>query len=102
MASLMGLSLVLVFIERFKSKKVLGVRTIQLLSVSLIIPAIIILAIEKVLSGETVATIFGGLIGYVLSGVGNYEPTGKGKSSATGQRGTDSAGDGTQNPNGDK
>lgn len=51
----------------------IGARVIQFTCVSLIIPAIIILGIERILEGETIATIIGGLIGYVLSGVGNYE-----------------------------
>jgi len=53
----------------------IGARVIQFTCVSLIIPGIIILGIEDILKGETIATIIGGLIGYVLSGVGNYEST---------------------------
>lgn len=51
----------------------IGARIIQFTCVTLIIPTLIILGIENILKGETIATIIGGLIGYVLSGVGNYE-----------------------------
>lgn len=51
----------------------IGARVIQFTCVILIIPTIIILGVEDILKGETIATIVGGLIGYVLSGVGNYD-----------------------------
>lgn len=51
----------------------IGARTIQFTCISLIVPCIIILALEEILKGETVATIIGGLIGYVLSGISNYD-----------------------------
>ncbi len=51
----------------------IGARTIQFTCISLIIPCIIILALEGILKGETIATIIGGLIGYVLSGISNYD-----------------------------
>lgn len=51
----------------------IGARIIQFACVTLIIPAIIILGIEKILQGETIATLIGGLIGYVLSGISNYD-----------------------------
>lgn len=51
----------------------IGARIIQFACVTLIIPCIVILGIEKVLQGETIATIIGGLIGYVLSGISNYD-----------------------------
>lgn len=55
----------------------LGARTIQLTCVALIIPALIILSLENIIKGETVATIIGGLIGYVLSGISNYDKNGE-------------------------
>lgn len=51
----------------------IGARSIQFICVILIIPCIIILSLEDILKGETVATIIGGLIGYVLSGISNYD-----------------------------
>lgn len=53
-----------------------GARIIQLTCVTLIIPTVIILSLENIIKGETVATIIGGLIGYVLSGISNYDKNG--------------------------
>lgn len=58
-------------------KKGFGVRIIQLLAIVLLIPAIIILAVQEILQTETIATLFGAIIGYVLSGVGKDENRGK-------------------------
>lgn len=76
---LMLIGLILIYKLRINSSKNdgpkgIGARLIQIICVILIIPSIIILSLEKVLTGETVATIIGGLIGYTLSGVGNFEP----------------------------
>jgi hypothetical protein len=50
----------------------IGARIIQFACVTLIIPCLVILSFEKVLHGETIATIIGGLIGHVLSGINEY------------------------------
>jgi xanthine/uracil permease len=81
-ASLMVLGVAAVFINRWTSDKGLGARVIQLLAVILVIPAILILALERFLTAETVATLFGTLIGYLLSGVGGFRPRQSSKSSA--------------------
>jgi hypothetical protein len=38
---------------------------------------ILVLALQKILSSETTATLIGALIGYVLSGIGDFRPEGK-------------------------
>jgi hypothetical protein len=53
----------------------IGPRHIQFVSVCLIVPTILILGLEKVLTSETTATLIGGLAGYLLSNLGKYEPT---------------------------
>jgi uncharacterized membrane protein len=60
-------------INRIISKKGLGVRAIQFLAVSLGIPIIAILALEKVLEGAVVGTLLGGIFGYLLSNISNYD-----------------------------
>jgi len=50
-------------------------RHIQFASVCLIVPTILILGLEKVLTSETTATLIGGLAGYLLSNLGKYEPS---------------------------
>jgi hypothetical protein len=67
MLMFMLLFLLLLFINRHKQGKGIGERIIQFTCISLLIPCIIILGIEKVLQGETIATLLGGLGGYVLS-----------------------------------
>lgn len=73
----MLLAIILLFVERLKSGRGLGARTIQLTAVFLIVPMILVLAMQKILSSETTATLIGALIGYVFSGIGDYRPDGK-------------------------
>lgn len=63
-----------VFIERLRTKRGIGVRVIQFLTVTLVLPSILILALEDVLSGQTTATLIGAIVGYILSGIGKDEP----------------------------
>jgi hypothetical protein len=57
----------------------IGARHIQFVSVCLIVPTILILGLEKVLTSETSATLIGGLAGYLLSNIGKHDPeNGKG------------------------
>ena len=69
MAVIMTFTIAGVFWRIIRKNKGIGIRLIQFTCVVLIIPTIVILAIENIIKGETVATIIGGLIGYVLSGV---------------------------------
>jgi hypothetical protein len=68
-----------IFVRNNGVVRSIGARLIQFTCVALIIPAIIILGVLKLLSGETIATIIGGLIGYVLSNVGDYGKEKKGE-----------------------
>lgn len=61
------------FVERTWRKRGIGVRVIQLLTVILVLPIILILSLEGILKGETVATLLGAVIGYILSGIGKDE-----------------------------
>jgi hypothetical protein len=54
-----------VFVERFVHKKAIGVRVIQFLAVLLLIPTILILALENILNTETIAALLGALAGYI-------------------------------------
>lgn len=65
--------------DRITNSKGIGVRVIQFLSVVFIIPTIIILAIHNSISSETIATLLGTVIGYILSGVGKDEQNKKGR-----------------------
>jgi hypothetical protein len=67
-----------IFIERMCSKRGIGVRVIQFLTVTFILPIILILAIEQILSDQTTATLLGAVVGYILSGIGKDELPGSG------------------------
>jgi F0F1-type ATP synthase assembly protein I len=62
-----------VLVERYRSKRGTGVRAIQFLGLTLVLPIILILSLEDVLSGQTTATLVGVVVGYILSGIGKDE-----------------------------
>ena len=68
-----------VILNRQKVKRGLGVRSIQFTAVILVIPTILILSLEEVISGEIVGTLLGALIGYLLSSISNYDKSEKDK-----------------------
>jgi hypothetical protein len=73
-AGLMVVGILGVMIHRFKTGMGLGARVIQFVAVVLIVPSIVILSLERVLTPETTATLFGAITGYLLSGIGEYKP----------------------------
>lgn len=75
--TVMVLGLLGVFYERYRSKRGIGVRVIQLLTVTLVLPTILILSLENVLTGQTTATLIGAVVGYILSGIGKDEGAAK-------------------------
>ena len=62
-----------IFVERSRTKRGIGVRVIQLATVLLVLPVILILALEGVLENQTTAALLGTVVGYVLSGIGKDE-----------------------------
>ena len=62
-----------IFAERRRSNRGIGVRVIQLAVVVILLPSILILALEKVLEPQATATLLGAIVGYVLSGIGKDE-----------------------------
>ena len=72
-ASVMVVGLIGIFVERWHSKRGIGVRIIQFLAVVLVVPIVFVLALEKILSSETVGTLLGAVVGYILSGIGKNE-----------------------------
>jgi hypothetical protein len=62
--------------HRIAGKKSIGARAIQFMAVVTLLPVIVILALEKVLDGQTIGTLIGGLTGYLLSGISNYDRPG--------------------------
>ena len=62
-----------IFVERARTRRGIGVRIIQLATVLLVLPVILILALEGVLENQTTAALLGTVVGYVLSGIGKDE-----------------------------
>jgi len=53
-----------------KQSATLGMKTIQFLAIVFILPLMLVLGIMNVLGRETIGTILGVVVGYVLSGFG--------------------------------
>ncbi len=51
----------------------IGVRVIQFLGVAMLVPAVTLLALERLISGEVVATLFGAFVGYLFSNIGDFD-----------------------------
>ncbi len=76
-AALMPLGLVAIMWHRIATGMGLGVRVIQLLGVVLGLPAIVVLGLENVLEGQTVAALIAGILGYLLSGISQFDTDGE-------------------------
>ena len=61
------------FLIRWRLKKGIGRRAIQAMTIILVVPATMILALEGVLNSQTVAAILGATLGYGLSGTGSKD-----------------------------
>jgi hypothetical protein len=53
-----------------KQNATLGMKTIQFLAIVFIVPLMLVLGVMNVLGRETIGTILGVVVGYVLSGIG--------------------------------
>ena len=56
----------------------IGVRAVQFLGVAMLLPAVTLLAMEHLISGEVVATLLGAFIGYLFSNIGDFDKSGGG------------------------
>ncbi len=72
-ASVMPLGIFGMFHNRYYLKRGIGKRTIQFAAVTLVIPSILILAMEGILNAEVVATLLGTIVGYTLSGLADED-----------------------------
>ena len=63
-----------VIVERVVADRGIGARAIQFAAVVMLIPTIVILALERIIDAPTVGTLIGGLSGYLLSSIGEYRP----------------------------
>lgn len=64
----MGYGLWAIFNLIHKQNAIVGIKTIQLLSIIFILPLLLILGLNNVLGRETIGPLLGVIIGYVLTG----------------------------------
>ena len=62
-----------IFYGVFKGTISLSVRTIQFLAISFVVPAIIIMSMEHVMSSDSSSALIGIILGYVLAGITRSE-----------------------------
>ena len=67
------LTVVGLFINRWVSGRGLGVRVIQLLAAATFGPTVIVLALERVIDGSTVAALMGAFVGYLFSNIAEFD-----------------------------
>ena len=70
---IMLVGMIATFHNRAKRNKGIGGRAIQMLTVVMVVPSILALAVLDILKSDTVAALLGALIGYVLSGLSDFE-----------------------------
>lgn len=51
----------------------IGVRAVQFVGAGMLIPAIILLALESLIDGSTVAALLGALVGYLFAGITEFD-----------------------------
>jgi hypothetical protein len=59
-----------IFYLILKHNMTMGTKTIQFLAIAFILPLMLVLGIMNILGRETIGTIIGTVVGYVLSGIG--------------------------------
>jgi hypothetical protein len=57
-----------IFYGVFKGTIALSVRTIQFLAIAMIVPAVLILSLERSIGNESSAALLGTIVGFVLAG----------------------------------
>jgi hypothetical protein len=76
MAGLMAITVLAVGFDRFVLHRAgLGVRAIQFTAVGLLVPAVVLLAIQGSLDRQALGTLLGAVAGYTLSKFGPEEAT---------------------------
>ena len=57
-----------IFYGVFKGTIALSVRTLQFLAIAIVVPAVLILSLERSIGSESTAALIGTIVGYVLAG----------------------------------
>lgn len=72
-AGTIPLTIIGLIANRIVTQKAIGVRAIQFLAVATFIPGVLVVTLEKIIDGSTVAALFGALIGYLLSNISEFD-----------------------------
>jgi len=62
-----------IFYGTFKGTLSLNFRTVQFLAISFLVPAILVLAVERAIGSEATSAFIGIIVGYTLSVIGKTE-----------------------------
>jgi hypothetical protein len=57
----------------FKGTIALSVRTLQFLAITFVVPAVLILSLERSIGSESTAALYGTIVGYILAGGVKHE-----------------------------
>ena len=72
LASAIPLAVTGVLLQRLVEGKGIGVRAIQFVAATSILPIVAILALEKIIDGSTVSALIGALIGYLFANIAEF------------------------------
>lgn len=75
----MAIAIIAVIVNRITLKKGLSVRSIQFLAIGMVLPLILVLALEGILERSAVGALVGALIGYLFTNIGKYDERKAGK-----------------------
>jgi hypothetical protein len=70
------ITLIVVWLNRVRTDKGIGVRTVQFVAAGMVMPAVIILALNDKIGGETSAALIGAFIGYLFANISNFDKAG--------------------------
>ncbi len=59
-----------IFYLMLKQNMSMGTKTIQFLAIAFVLPLMLVLGVMNILGRETIGTVIGTVVGYVLSGIG--------------------------------
>jgi len=62
-----------IFYGMFKGTLGLSFRTIQFMAIAFVVPAVVILSMERSIGSEATAALIGTIVGYALSGSGSHD-----------------------------
>lgn len=66
-------ALMVVLVNRFHTKRGIGVRCIQFLAVASFAPLVILLAMGRIIDGSTVSALVGAFLGYLFSNIAEFD-----------------------------